>query len=474
MKETVDHLKPHLHIIPTIMKHLILILLVVCIPFTIHAAQLDTGSTLDFEQVRSLIQSHPEIDSVSSLLEMLPKNFRNEFVLMHDSRSLHRKCVEPDNPRVIFFNSEASFILAAANPNGAEGCTANTVEMIQFKKDAAKFEFRSLTFDGVGKRPVLSDVNPERCLKCHSTDPRPFWGSYFAWPGAYGSLDDTLVLPDMVRAADKHKPLPLETSGYVSFMERKRYEGIYRSLIWDMDRDTINLGRAKPQFRPKNWSGYSYFLRPNDFFLRKLRKLNERRLDRIIAEDPDHPYFYDATYFAQFCEDDGGMEAILNKLPEEMRKEMPPWDPNAVAVEQKAAYDRDIALLEKGMPREWWGYLKEQDPKNPSNTELPRAIRPNDWPGTPIKRYLGPLEYFMQLRGKSTRTWFLPREPYVGTDHEYEDVAFVNVPPPSREGRQCGEKGLDRSVNKLTEWWKKRGHKLMMRSRSAQTKKRKR
>ena len=66
----------------------------------------------------------------------------------------------------------------------------NNLDMIEFK-DSPKgkfFEFRTLEFrEG---RAHLSVKNPPVCLRCHGSNPRPLFESWFMWPGAYFGEQD--------------------------------------------------------------------------------------------------------------------------------------------------------------------------------------------------------------------------------------------------------------------------------------------
>jgi hypothetical protein len=76
---------------------------------------------------------------------------------------------------------------------GAESAYGgNSIEMIQYDDERARFDFYELAFDG--GRPRLSEPNPQACLGCHQSlshadaDLRPNWEPYNVWPGAYGSF----------------------------------------------------------------------------------------------------------------------------------------------------------------------------------------------------------------------------------------------------------------------------------------------
>jgi len=75
--------------------------------------------------------------------------------------------------------------------------------MWAFDRRSHRYEFREVVFEGGAAR--LSAPNPPLCLGCHGADPRPIWGSYPVWKGAYaefrphGDSDDSAEIVEKNR-----------------------------------------------------------------------------------------------------------------------------------------------------------------------------------------------------------------------------------------------------------------------------------
>lgn len=63
-----------------------------------------------------------------------------------------------------------------------------TIEVIRFDGKNADFKFEQLSKDS--EQRIRIDQNPQSCLRCHGSDPRPLWDSYRAWPGMLTPRDD--------------------------------------------------------------------------------------------------------------------------------------------------------------------------------------------------------------------------------------------------------------------------------------------
>lgn len=149
-------------------------------------------------EIDAFLRRHPEIRSVEAFLKRaLPQEALQHSVHMHQSESLqgaHPTVPQPHSdaplegnallgPRVIASSNEGRFIVAF---NGSDKqIRGNTVEMMRFIPEEARFELAELGFRG--DRYELSEPNPALCSGCHGQDPRPLWGAYPFWKGAYGS-----------------------------------------------------------------------------------------------------------------------------------------------------------------------------------------------------------------------------------------------------------------------------------------------
>lgn len=423
-----------------------------------------------FAQVSEYLRTHPEVRTADQFIGALSPERRNRFVLMHETGSLHRDCVTPANPRVIFTDApSAKLIIAVANSNGSAKCsTANSVEFIEYIGKDARFEMHSVDFEATG--PVISVANPPKCLTCHTRDPRPIWGSYFMWNGAYGSLDDTALTKKMVNASSTPANWPSEYEALETFMASKRQQGIYRHLNWANGRDELNCGR--PQY-PESGSGaagvHDEFNRPNFAFHRGLVSNNRPRVARLLRSQLDFDTFKYAIYYAQQCSKVSGVGEIVSSLPESARARfaginLPQAIPqtvkdqyfktgdlnllkplNAFLADQLRRYELARAHEESLVPKEWWGFLREGDLGNPTNTELPRIPKAM---GLLPGEFVAPVEYFLSVQGKSTRGWFLPLEGYIGTEGE---ESMTRVLDREVDNLSCAQVKA-RAIEAITEW----------------------
>jgi hypothetical protein len=129
--------------------------------------------------------SHQDIGSVEELLAALPAAQRNRYALVFESRSLQGASAE--NPRVILYGPDARFIVTFNGSPGQRGF--RVVETMEFDEDSKQFRLRELLFPEAAAGPdrvVVSELNPERCARCHGAPARPVWDTFPLWPGAYG------------------------------------------------------------------------------------------------------------------------------------------------------------------------------------------------------------------------------------------------------------------------------------------------
>ena len=159
-----------------------------------HTEPPPPGGYVTIEGLLKLITDE-KLTSIEGVLERLPAELRNRYVLMYKSRSLQRATFA--KPRVILFTGNAGFMLAfgSGDPELSGG---DRIETIQFREGENRWEMREIAFRP-GRPPVVSPVNPRKCLECHQSparrdvDPRPNWEPYNLWPGAYASADGRLT-----------------------------------------------------------------------------------------------------------------------------------------------------------------------------------------------------------------------------------------------------------------------------------------
>lgn len=222
-------------------------------------------------------------NSLEESLALLPTDFLRHYVLMYRSRSLQD--ASPLYPRAIVFGRSARFILAFNGHEKQKGY--NNLEIIQFRDQEQRWEFREITFFK-DKSPSFSEANPKKCLECHQSprrenvDPRPNWEPYNFWPGAYASVDGVLkpvLKPDYEAYISGDKPL---SSTLRSFLPQDQI------LIEEQSLEQKNLQKFFSEIKPQH-SRYKFLA---EFSVRKplsLTKmtviLNMRRVARLIKEE---------------------------------------------------------------------------------------------------------------------------------------------------------------------------------------------
>lgn len=129
------------------------------------------------------------LSTPAELLAALPTSLLESYVLVKDTASLHRASVE--SPRAILFGTDARFLLAVSS--SADDQRRNTIEMAELDDTTGHWQFSELHLAPSGESHFSKDESA--CRSCHGASPRPIWGSYLHWPGAFGS-DGTDVETD--------------------------------------------------------------------------------------------------------------------------------------------------------------------------------------------------------------------------------------------------------------------------------------
>jgi hypothetical protein len=151
---------------------------------TLLAVPAARAAGFDFAALEALLKRR-NIGSVEELLPALPVALRSRYALVFDSRSL--QAASPENPRVILYGADARFILTFNGSPQQHGF--HSVETMEFDDRTGVFHLRELVFpeQASAAAPVaISDVNPERCRRCHGAPAHPVWDTFPLWPGAYG------------------------------------------------------------------------------------------------------------------------------------------------------------------------------------------------------------------------------------------------------------------------------------------------
>ncbi len=139
-----------------------------------------TLTTFTPEAVGRFLKENPEVKTVESFLESLPRELKQNYVLLTQSESLQPAA--PRFPRVISMSRKADVLVGFSTTRNEQGeYSEHTVEMISFNQTKSKFDFHRLNF---GKSPVVYEPNPKDCQSCHGKNPRPNWDTYQIWPNA--------------------------------------------------------------------------------------------------------------------------------------------------------------------------------------------------------------------------------------------------------------------------------------------------
>jgi len=240
------------------------------------------STNLSFETVKQIIEEN-EFTTMEETLEYLkvyyPEFFAN-YILMYKSRSLQQASFE--NPRAILMDLSAQFVFSFNGNKDQRGF--NKLEIMQFRDDENRFEFREISFFENGAKPSFSEANPRKCMACHQSaerrvnDPRPNWEPYNTWPGAYGSTNGDL----RVSTHDRNE------------LTKRGGEA---HLITDAEQEESKIaeffGQVQPEHpRYKYLDKNSYDVHLTTKFTQFTSNLNFRRVVRIITEEWAEAYPY--------------------------------------------------------------------------------------------------------------------------------------------------------------------------------------
>jgi hypothetical protein len=142
-------------------------------------------SVFDIQRKRS---DEGRIGSVEQYIAALPAEWRENYVLVHRSRSLQGGSYS--SPRAILFGRNAEFVASFNGDPAQRGYSA--VETMEFDSRSNQFLFREIQFppvasgSGASATVTISEPNPARCIACHDRPARPIWDLPPSWPGVYG------------------------------------------------------------------------------------------------------------------------------------------------------------------------------------------------------------------------------------------------------------------------------------------------
>src|SRR5690348_7995202 len=104
----------------------------------------------NFSDLESRIEEK-KTSSIEALLPHLPEEFRENAILVTDSRSSQKASFR--DPRAILFSSDAKMIMAFNGHPSQEG--HNKLEVIEFDDRSGSFQFREIEFHP-GKAPTIN------------------------------------------------------------------------------------------------------------------------------------------------------------------------------------------------------------------------------------------------------------------------------------------------------------------------------
>lgn len=184
--------------------------------FEVKALSLN-GPVFHKTDLESLINER-QIRSIEELIPALPAHFSGSRLEIYSSRSLH--CSSHRAPRIVMYSPDGKLVCSYnsgkkedySGDSSVTGFTCddtlNSLECMQWNDSLRRDEVFEIQFGPVASRngdapsqkwegPTWNDhnkINETRCAACHGVDTRRFMEPYFAWPGFFGSSDDSHVL----------------------------------------------------------------------------------------------------------------------------------------------------------------------------------------------------------------------------------------------------------------------------------------
>jgi hypothetical protein len=228
-------------------------------------------------RLQELLQKNPAtglpVDSISELVPLLPRELRENFTFVYDSRSPFRSGISPEFPRVILFTNDARLVLTFIGDERQPG--AELLETMAFDYESATFELHAYLLPAGERKSWRPSAEEARCARCHGADARPIFDSYPLWPGYYGSVQDTFPHD---RIGQK------EAKNYAAFAAGAAKTGVYKDLIYPAG------SPVSPYLDPSLFHDNTVTLQPKLFpYLPNARlgialtELNRQRIYRKLA-----------------------------------------------------------------------------------------------------------------------------------------------------------------------------------------------
>ncbi len=262
------------------------------VPFVFFATGF--AQAFDYIQLEKLIKEN-KLKTISDTIEKLPLSYKSKYVLIFKSRSLHGSSFE--NPRVLLYGEDASFILSFNGSPEQKGYLG--LETMEYDQSTSEFKYREILFpnEKESQSPSsvvrFSDDNPEKCLKCHGQTPRPIWDTHPLWPGVYGEN----YLTDLSFA---------ERSGLNKFLAIQGSHPRYKHLR------NINIFTEKNTFKPDVAARYTNFMKDSPV-VELSKYLAKYNIQKIVGQMKRSPEFekFQFLYLASLSQDCGSFESFL-------------------------------------------------------------------------------------------------------------------------------------------------------------------
>lgn len=266
-----------------------------------------------------------KIESIDKLISFLPPCYKLNYTAVYNSKSVH--CATVSAPRILtygktgklvcsFNSGEKSDYKIFYDSQSTKDCHENALECIEFNEAKKRFEFFEVEFAKTDKGELITEditkpqinTNPKTCLKCHQgnsewPEGRPLIGSYFMWPGMYGSADDDIF--SELHSDSTHNEFQMYLEKFDSKMKaNERYSQLAQFFRVN------SLNEVVP----------SKFHQPNSNLQELLSELNTKRIGKILDLKKNilSP-FRSAIVAALFCsEQNKNPDFILDFLPHDV------------------------------------------------------------------------------------------------------------------------------------------------------------
>ena len=235
-----------------------------------------------------------DIRSVEQFLSYLPSSYLDHYALMFQSRSLQSASFA--NPRALIFGNSGKLIISFNGSPDQTGYYA--IEAIEFSDLSKSFQMEEIAFpepdNQSSSHAQFSKRNPDKCIKCHATNPHPIWDTPPLWPGAYGER--------------YHEKLSkAESEGLYSYLQQQPNHPRYRFLT------NTHPYTDESTFYPNRHNVYNGVESeaPNAQLTKLLTKLN---VEKIIHQVSLQPQFSQYQY-ALLASVSPTCQAVINYFP---------------------------------------------------------------------------------------------------------------------------------------------------------------